>query len=343
MKALVLTQASHLEYRDVATPAIGPDEVLVNVRACGICGSDIHGMDGSSGRRIPPVIMGHEAAGSVISVGPDVVGWQPGDRVTFDSTIYCGTCWFCQQELINLCDRRRVLGVSCTDYRRDGAFAEYVAVPQHVLYRLPAEVDFIDAAMTEPLSVALHAVRQAAIGPGIGVAVIGTGIIGLLICEVLRASGCDHVLAVDKDPGRLDLAVRLGASGSVVADGPETAARIRECFEGRGPDVVFEAVGIDPTVGLASEAVRKGGTIVLVGNLAPSVSLPLQSIVTRQITMRGSAASSGEYPACLEMIAERSVDVRALISAVAPLQDGAEWFGRLRRGDGQLLKVVLEP
>ena len=117
-------------------PLWAPDEVLVRVEACGICGSDVHGYDGSSGRRIPPIVMGHEAAGTVAAVGAGVRGFAAGDRVTFDSTVYCGKCAYCQRGDINLCDNRQVIGVSCGDYRRHGAFAEYVAVPQRILYPL---------------------------------------------------------------------------------------------------------------------------------------------------------------------------------------------------------------
>lgn len=142
MKALVLTAPGKLEYGDVPVEEPAKDEVLVEVRACGICGSDVHGMDGSTGRRRPPIIMGHEAAGTIVSRGRDVQGWAEGDRVTFDSTIYCGKCRFCRAGKINLCSHRRVLGVSCEDYRQHGAFAQFVAVPQHILYRLPAAVSF---------------------------------------------------------------------------------------------------------------------------------------------------------------------------------------------------------
>ena len=133
MKALVLKEYRRFAIEDFPVPDVSPDEVLVRVRACGICGSDVHGMDGSSGRRIPPIVMGHEAAGEIAKIGSGVTGWKSGDRVTFDSTIYCGECWFCRRGRVNLCENRRVLGVSCAEYRRHGAFAEFVAVPQRIL------------------------------------------------------------------------------------------------------------------------------------------------------------------------------------------------------------------
>src|SRR5258708_6953282 len=147
MKALLLTKYRSLEIADLPTPEAGPDEVLIRVAACGICGSDVHGYDGSSGRRIPPIVMGHEAAGTIAAVGSDVTGLSRGDRVTFDSTIYCGQCPPCSRGEVNLCDRRQVLGVSCGDYRRPGAFAEFVVVPARIVYQLPTNFAFEEAAM----------------------------------------------------------------------------------------------------------------------------------------------------------------------------------------------------
>src|SRR5499425_1477348 len=147
MKALLLSEYRQLQIADLPVPEPGPDEVLIRVAACGICGSDVHGYDGSSGRRIPPIVMGHEAAGRIAAVGTDVKGLTEGDRVTFDSTIFCGVCAYCRRGEVNLCDHRQVLGVSCSDYRRAGAFAEYVAVPSRIVYRLPDALSFSEAAM----------------------------------------------------------------------------------------------------------------------------------------------------------------------------------------------------
>src|SRR5688572_27584980 len=157
MKALLLTAPSQLALVDFPRPQPAADEVLVRVRACGICGSDIHGWDGSTGRRHPPLIMGHEASGEIAAVGAQVSGWRVGDRVTFDSTISCGECAPCRGGRVNLCETRRVLGVAPVEYRQHGAFAEYVALPARILYRLPDALTFEQAAMVEPVSIAIHA------------------------------------------------------------------------------------------------------------------------------------------------------------------------------------------
>jgi len=343
MKALVLEQYKQFAYTDFPDPRIGADEVLIRVKTCGICGSDIHGMDGSTGRRIPPLIMGHEASGVIEAVGANVRGWGVGDRVTFDSTVYCGECYFCRRGEINLCDNRQVLGVSCGDYRRHGAFAEYLVVPSRILYRLPDNLTFEQGAFVEPVSIAVHAVERTPIHIGDTAVVVGSGMIGLLVVQALRAAGCGRVVAVDLDPSRLERAVELGADEGLRSDSGDVAAEMRERTGGRGADVAFEVVGITPTVKLAVNCARKGGQVTLVGNLAPNVELPLQAVVTREISLNGSCGSQGEYDACLDLIARGKINVDALLSAVAPLADGAAWFHRLHEGENGLFKVMLQP
>jgi L-iditol 2-dehydrogenase len=343
MKALVLEACGSLSYREVPDPALAPDEVLVAVRACGICGSDVHGMDGSTGRRRPPIIMGHEAAGLIAACGPAVRDWREGDRVTFDSTLYCGQCMDCRAGRINLCADRRVLGVSCAEYRRDGAMAEYVAVPQRVLHRLPEELDFVQAAFAEPVSVALHAVRRAGARPGESALVLGAGMIGLLLVQALGHAGCSPLLAVDLDPARAAQACSLGAHHGLSGSRADTLEQVRAITQGGGVDHVFDVVGAAETVETACALCRKGGTVTLIGNLAPAATLPLQSVVTREITLRGSCASCGEYPASLALLAAGDIKVGPLLSATAPLSEGAEWFRRLYGREPGLLKVVLCP
>lgn len=342
MKALVLEAYNRLEYRDVTEPAPGPTDVLVAVKACGICGSDVHGLDGSTGRRIPPVIMGHEAAGIVAQVGSQVRGWQPGDRVTFDSNIYCGVCRYCRKGMINLCDARRVLGVSCAEFRQDGAFAEQVAVPQQCVYRLPDGLPFERAALVEPVSIAVHAASLPTIKLNDSVVIVGAGMIGLLLVQALRAAGCGHIVVLDLEPSRLNLACQLGANVGLRADAADVLNQVQDEQAG-GADLVFEAVGSPAGVQLAFECVRKGGALTLIGNLCSTAVLPLQRVVTRELTIYGSCQSTGEYPACLEMMARGAIKVDSLISAVAPFAEGSAWFAKLRQRGSGLLKVVLAP
>ncbi len=343
MKALVLTHYNHFEYQEAPRPDVGAEGVLIEVKACGICGSDVHGMDGSSGRRRPPIIMGHEASGVIAEVGQGVTGFQSGDRVTFDSTIYCGRCHFCRQGAVNLCDDRRVLGVSCEEFRQEGAFAQFVSVPQHIVYRLPETLSFEHAAMVEPASVAVHGVGRLPIQLGDTALVVGTGMIGLLALQALKAAGCGRIIGVDLSPSRLELARQLGADETINPKEVDVVPYIMKATDGRGIDVAVEAVGAEATVAAAVGSVRKGGSVALIGNLAPQFEVAVQTVVTRQLTLFGSYASAGEYPRCLEMIARGSLDVDPLISAVAPLAEGPGWFKRLYDAEDGLMKVILTP
>ena len=295
VKALLLKEYGRLCDEEVPAPGSAPDEVLVAVKACGICGSDVHGMDGSTGRRRPPIIMGHEAAGVIARVGSRVTGWAAGDRVTFDSTIYCGQCAFCRRGMINLCDHRRVLGVSCEDYRQNGAFAEFVAVPQHILYRLPDGLAFEHAALVEPFAIALHAVRRAP--PRLNDTRRGCG------------RGDDRPGAgASAKPGRLRTAHRGGHRGATDSPWRQSAARRtiinsvdRRCRsrpfsasrKGWAPTLPSRPWACPPPWTWPCGCLRKGGAATLVGNVTPKIEFPLQTAVTRELTLYGSCASQG--------------------------------------------------
>jgi len=287
--------------------------------------------------------MGHEASGVIVKRGSAVTGFEEGQRVTFDSTIYCGTCFYCRQGLINLCDNRRVLGVSPPEYRQHGAFAQYVAVPEHILYRLPDNLSFVQAAMVEPVSIAFHAVSLTPISLNDSAVVIGSGMVGIFVVQALRAAGCGTVIAVDLEQSKLDLALKLGADHGLLAGEVDVPEEVRKLTDGRGANIAVEVVGNTIAVNTAINSLRKGGALTIVGNLAPTVEFPLQEVVTRQISVAGSCSSSGEYPACLDMIARGVVNVDALVSKIAPLSEGAAWFRKLYSQEENLMKVILTP
>ena len=343
MKALVLEEYKKLVIDEVPAPEVAPNEVLVRVKSCGICGSDIHGFDGGSGRRIPPVIMGHEASGTVDQVGSDVSRLRPGDRVTFDSTISCGQCSFCRRGEPNLCDNRRVLGVSCEDYRRHGAFAELVNVPEYIVFPIPDNLSFDEAALVEPISVAVHAVNRTPVRLGDTAVVIGAGMIGLLTIQALRTAGCGTIISVDLEDDRLAIARDVGADDILNSRHVDIPATIREMTAGLGADIAIEAVGADATVRMSIDSARKGGVVTLIGNVTPDVGFPLQSVVTREITVYGSCASANDYPACLELMGRGAIKAAPIISAAVPLEQGAEMFDRLYAKEPGLTKVILHP
>lgn len=343
MKALLLTDYKQLEVTDVDEPLMTYEDVLIQVEACGICGSDIHGYDGSTGRRIPPLVMGHEAAGIVVSVGASVDDLVPGDRVTFDSMVSCGRCEFCRAGRQNLCNHRRILGVSCGEYRRHGAFAERIAVPRRIVYRLPNEMPFEHAALVEAVSVAVHAVGVTPVKLGDTAIVVGAGMIGLLTIQAVKAAGASRVIAIDVNEKRLRVAKDLGATDVYNSKECDVPTTVRELTEGRGADVALEVVGATETVTTAIESVRKGGHVTLVGNVSPTIQLPLQSVVTREISLQGTCGCNGEYPQCIDLMRSGAINVAPLITAQITLNDGPEWFKRLHAGDPDQMKVVVRP
>lgn len=338
MRALELTATERLEMVERPQPQPAPDEVLIRVRAVGICGSDVHGYAGVGGRRIPPIVMGHELAGEVCAVGDAVSGIGVGDRVVPDSTIWCGTCPACRTGRVNLCERRRVLGVSAAEYRQHGAFAEYIAVPHRIVYPLPDSVSFEYGAMVEPLAVATHAVAISPIALGSSVMVIGAGVIGQFVHQVARSRGATYVVVSDLSDDRLQLATRLGADEvhrpTEGAASPATDARF---------DVVFDCVGAAATLAASLASVKPGGCVTLVGNLTPEAPFAAQYVVTREIRVQGSCAVAGEYPAAIDLIRSGAVDPGPLISATAPLEEGPGYFARLHARDASLVKVILVP
>jgi L-iditol 2-dehydrogenase len=287
--------------------------------------------------------MGHEAAGVIAAAGRDVKGWKDGDRVTFDSTVSCGQCHFCRRGEINLCDNRQVLGVSCGDYRRHGAFAEYVAVPANILYRLPDSLSFDHAAMIEAVSIAVHAVNLTPRSLGDTAVVVGSGMIGQLTIQAARIAGFSRVFAVDIDDAKLVRAREAGADETFNSKNVDVAAEIAARTGGRGADAALEAVGATDPIRTAIACVRKGGAVTLIGNITPKIELPLQPVVTRQIRLQGSCASSGEYPACIELLSTGAIRVDPMISARTGLDQAPSWFDRLYRHEPDLMKVIVQP
>ena len=342
MKALLYTAPYTLEYTDWPEPQIGNDDILVRVKACGICGSDVAGHTGRTGRRLPPLIMGHEAAGVVERMGKDVTGFAPGDRICFDSTVYCNQCPACKRGQYNRCVKRQVLGVSVPEFKRHGAFAEFVAVPHWICAKLPEGMSFVQACLLEPASIGTHAANRPPISKGDTAAVLGAGTIGLFILQAARLRGA-KVIACDINDFRLDLAKKVGADACVNSAKANLNDEIQKRTDGRGADVTFEAVGFGETFRQAISITKTGGAIVAVGNLQKETEFNLQELVSRELAFIGSYASAGEFRTCIDLIASGKINVGPLVSEVLPLQEGPAAFKRLLEGKENLLKIVLEP
>lgn len=342
MKALLLTDVSKFEYTDVPTPEPKAGEVLVNIKACAICNSDVHGYDGTSGRRQPGLIIGHEASGVIAKVGEGVSRFKVGDAVVFNSVKYCGECWYCRHGLENLCDNGCCYGIKTDTQHLDGAMAEYLAVPEYLCYKMPDNISFETAALIEPLAIMVHAVGGADIKINDTVVMFGSGVMGLMGIKALKATGAGKVIVVEVDEFKKEMARKNGAD--YVIDGREDVpARIKELTDGLGADYAFDTAGVKATIANGFHCLKKNGTLIQVGNISPTVESPLQTLVNSQIHWIGRYGTFTEYEGALGLLASGKVSVDDCLSKVAPLKDGQEWFDRLHALEPGLLKVVLVP
>jgi L-iditol 2-dehydrogenase len=284
MQALVFTALRRMELRDVPTPQISaPDEALVRVRAVGVCGSDLHGYTGQSGRRTPPMVMGHEAAGVVAAVGTAVTNVKPGDRVAIQPVKFCGVCPQCKEGKASLCANRQVLGVHQT---AGGAYAEWLVWPARNLYPIPDHLSFEQASFAEPLAVCLHALRLADIKPYDSVALVGSGPIGLLTLSILKTLGLRQIFVSDVSDERLALAKKLGATVTINPSRETPRVVVDAHTNGQGADVSIEAVGLGVTAQQAIDLTKNGGTVVWIGNNMKTIEIDMQTVVTRELRVQ---------------------------------------------------------
>jgi L-iditol 2-dehydrogenase len=324
--------------RDIDRPAAGADDVIVAVQAAGVCGSDVHGFTGRTGRRTPGIVMGHEFTGIITSTGTNVKHYAAGDRVVVQPLTTCGTCPMCRAGQPNICFNRTLIGM-----HTHGAYAEAVRVPQGQLYRLPDNVGWEQGALVEPLSVALHAVNRTPISLMDTVVVVGAGTIGLLAILAARMKGAGRIIVTDLSPHRLELAQTLGADITVNIAERDPIAAVKEVTEGTGADAAIEAVGISATVQQALAVTRIGGHITWIGNSAPEVTLNMQDVVTREITIGGTYGFNQEFRLAIEALRLGRIDVAPLIERVAPLDDGPQLVNDLAAGTLDAAKVILKP
>ena len=345
MKALLLRDYNDLVYTDVPDPApCGEEDVWVAIRACGICGSDVAGLSGRTGRRIPPAIMGHECTGVIVKKGQGVANFALGDRVVISASQFCGQCDMCRAGRTNMCKTHRVLGISCSEYKLDGAYAQYVRVSAHAVYPLPQEISFLDGALLEPLANAVHAAtslnREAVKTP---VVVYGCGTIGLMVVQVLRAYGCPQIIAVDQKADKLEMARQCGAHVSIPAT-ENVRDRVKEATKGEGVSLCIECVGAEQTMRNALLCVREGGFLSVVGLMDQEIRLPMQRIVTGEVTVRGNFVyTKADFLESIRLLKSKAIDLKGMISDVMPLSQGKEAFERLCSGKENLIKIILCP
>ena len=338
MRALVYDGPERLHLEERAEPEPGPGEVVVAVHASGICGSDVHGYLGTTRRRRPGVVMGHEAAGVVTLVGEEVDSVVPWAHVALRSILPCGTCDQCRRGRSNVCADRRGLGMHL-----DGAYADAVVLPADAVVPLPDDLAFEEAALIEPLAVAMHAVEITSFARGDSVAIVGAGPIGLLTLLAVRLRGAGRVLVTDRSEHRLGVARALGATETFDVTRADAVRGILDATGGMGADVVFEAVGSTPTVDQSVRVARLGGLVTWIGNSDPRGELGMQDVVTKELTLRGAYGYVDELDLAARAIADRRVDVRPLIERRAPLEDAVQLFADMAHGRVDAVKVVLTP
>ena len=331
----------NVELRDVPRPTPSADEVLIRVKAAGICGSDLHIQDGDTQVAMaPPVIMGHEFAGVIEEVGADARGFSKGERVTGEPTYRaCGHCLYCNAGFHNLCGERRVLG-----YAADGAFAEYIRIPHTRVHRLPPNVDFHSGALTEPLACCVHGVYE-----GVGVTandlavVIGPGTIGLLVLQLLRNAGARTiVVGTAADAQRLSLARTLGANATVDLAKEDASQVVLGASSGVGADLVIECSGAEPAAALGLDLARKQGRYAQIGLFGRPILLDFEKIAYKELRVTGSFAQKwSAWRTALALMAEERVQLAPLITDVLPLENWESGFQRFREKKG--VKFILTP
>jgi L-iditol 2-dehydrogenase len=336
MKAAVWYGGKDIRIEDLPTPKIKDDEVLVRVKAVSICGSDLHAYMGTSKRRIPPLVMGHEFSGEIVKLGRTVKGLKEGERVVLEPVLSCGKCALCQRGRSNICENIRLVGLHLS-----GAFSEYVPIPASKCHTLPDAVSFEEASLVEPLAVAVHAVNFASLEKDEDIGILGSGAVGLMTLQVVNNIGAEKLFAIDTLEYRLDLAKKLGATTTINAKKEDP---VKEVLAYGGANTVFEAVGHQKTVQQALSMVKKGGKVVIIGMLEATMELGMLDVTVKEIEIKGSYGyTSNDFKQALTLIAKGKVEVKPLITHVLSLHDIVKGFDILSQGAENVIKVVLKP
>lgn len=338
MKGLVYTAPEQLKIQEVPKPEPGKGEVLVKIRACGICGSDVHGYLGLTGRRTPPMIMGHEFCGEVAALGKDAKVLKAGDRIAVYPVDYCGECKMCRQGDVHLCLNKRAFGVLDVD----GAFAQYISVPEKCCFPIADEIPDTTASLMEPLAVAYRGVSHYGSFEGKTVLLVGTGTIGLLAMACVKMKKAAKIIVSDLSDSRLEVAKKMGADVVINPGSENFDERIMAETNGEGVDVSIEAVGIEATVRQALGALKLSGEAIWIGNNSKAITINMQQVVTRELKVQGSFLYGlDEFKQVVTLINEKKIYVDALISKEISLDEVPEYFEKLAHSPGDMIKVIM--
>ncbi|NPV07420.1 MAG: zinc-binding alcohol dehydrogenase family protein [Anaerolineae bacterium] len=335
MKAALLRGPRELELVEMDQPYPGPGQVVVRVRAGGICGSDVHAYRGSSAFQVYPAIPGHEVAGEVTRLGADVTGLSPGDHVVLDPMLRCGQCYPCRVGRYNCCTRLQVMGV-----HTDGGFRQYLTVDQGQLHRISPEVPFETAALIEPLCIGGQSVSRGRVSAEDSVLILGAGTIGLAALLLARQEGA-RVASVDLIPDKLEVARSLGADLTINAADEDVARAVLDWTGGEGPTVVIEAVGTVRTTRAALDYVGSAGRVVIVGITTQEVPLPVPLLVRKELDVIASRNSREQFRRIIRLVESGQVDPRPLISHRFPFERVGAAFALIEEQPQATRKVVL--
>ncbi len=330
MRAIVVDRPGAWRVADVPDPVPGEGQIVVEVEACGVCGTDIHIMDGEFPPTPYPITPGHEFAGTVVAIASDVaLDLAVGDRVAVDPSLYCGYCRRCRAGRDNLCENWAAIGDTV-----DGAFAEYVAVPAVNAHKLPAQIDGQQGAMVEPLACAVHGLRRLGSVFGDPVLLAGAGTMGLLLLQLLVHAGAGQVTVVDRVGERLGVARKLGAAHTTTD---------LSSLEGERFDVAVDATGSAPVIEGAAGLLDRGGRLLVFGVSAADALIKVSPfrVYNDEITVTGSMAILRSFAPAVELLASGTVDVRPLLSSPLPLERFGEAITRVRTGHG--IKTHVSP
>ena len=340
MRILQFNGPWDLSIEETETPTPGTNEVLLKSESVGICGSDVHGFTGESGRRKAGMVMGHEAVGKIVRVGKGVTGLTPGQRVAVFPTAACGTCEYCKKDWEHLCPDKRILGVTPGHW---GAMSEFYACHARQAFPFAEETSPDVGLFAEPLAVATHAVHFLDTTGELTVAIVGAGTIGLAIALVLRDRGLNKIFALDKIPAKLDIAREIGA-WPINVDVSDPAEIIHKQLGQRRVPGVFEAVGTAQTVRTAYDLCDIGGKVVLIGNRAREFTLPLQGVTSNEITLHGSYGfSRPDFAEAVRLVSKYQKILQRLVSDVCTLEETPDVMTKLAKGERQAIKIVIHP
>jgi L-iditol 2-dehydrogenase len=343
MKAAVMHAPLDIRIEELPIPDIAEDEVLVKVMAVGICGSDLHYYEhGKIGRYVveQPIILGHECAGIVETVGAKVTRFKKGDRVAVEPGITCGRCPACKEGRYNLCPDVQFLATPPVD----GAFVQYIKHREDFLFAIPDHLSYEEAAMVEPFSVGIHAANRAGITPGSTIAIMGMGPVGLMAVVAAKAYGAKQIIVTDLEPVRLQAAIRLGATTAINVRESDPLESVMKLTDGQGVDVAFETAGSPKALPAALRSVRKGGKLCVIG-LPPQEEIPLNIplIADNEVSIFGVFRYANTYPRGISFLASGIADVQSLITDRYPLEQAGEAMERARTNKSGSLKVVVYP